>query len=365
MRLFVLVVGVLSCIFVVAQKSVTIEWIDSTRHFVTEGSYARIKKMNNGNYLLVYEHSGNVCCRISTDRAQTWGHEILVAHHDGYQNTNSEAIQLADGKILYAWNGRQSGRSDLPYVIKTKTSSDFGQTWANEKLVYAGDTIWGNGVWEPVMLQLPSGEVQLYFSNESPYRQSNEQEITMLRSQDGGETWYDTVRTSFRPHWRDGMMVPMLLQNKKGIVYAIEDLTAFNFHPAIIYTSLDDNWKSGTVMPGSSKRWWALKKRAGAFVYQGAPYLAQFPSGETILSIQSSQGMLNFKGRSKMQVFIGDDEAKHFTNKTKPFSNLPSKATAMWNSVTVQSDDEVIAVSSVAGVSECGVWTVLGKKKTK
>ena len=34
-----------------------------------------------------------------------------------------------------------------------------------------------DGCWEPAMAQLPDGEVQLFFANESPYRQSSEQEL--------------------------------------------------------------------------------------------------------------------------------------------------------------------------------------------
>ena len=121
-------------------------------------------------------------------------------------------------------------------------SKDGGKTWTADSLVYRADTHWENGCWEPAQIQLPSGEIQLYFANESPYRSSNEQEISMVRSHDNAMTWSELTTICLRADHRDGMPVPLLLNDGKGIVVAIEDNAAGRkFRPAIISTSMTDN----------------------------------------------------------------------------------------------------------------------------
>ena len=81
----------------------------------------------------------------------------------------------------------------------------------------------------------------------------------MLRSTDNCATWEDPVVVSFRPTSRDGMPVPLCLQNGKSLVFAIEDngLNG-NFKPVIIHSSVADSWRSGTVTGSSPHRWSAL-----------------------------------------------------------------------------------------------------------
>lgn len=216
------------------------------------------------------------------------------------------------------------------------------------------------------MLQLPSGELQIYFANEYlvPDKQQN---ITMMRSFDNGVSWQKPEVVSFRKGARDGMPVPVYLKNHKGIVFAIED-NGLNgtFKPVIIRTATADNWKSGAVLADSPNRWPALAsaERLHASVYAGAPYLIQLSSGETLLSVQSSESRLS-NGTldcSIMQVYVGDDEARNFSCKSTPFPFEPnSKVNTLWCAMTQLDENRVMATASVSGMkSSNGIWTSTG-----
>ncbi|MDP4208720.1 MAG: T9SS type A sorting domain-containing protein [Bacteroidota bacterium] len=345
-------------------QSTKIVWDYNSSKFVTSGVYARVKKLNTGELTMVYSNGPDVFIRKSSDEGSSWGNAITVAHTDGYNNTNSEMIQLTNGWLLYGWNGRpitQGG--SLHFTICTKISKDNGISWANEQVVYSGD-VWGaNGVWEPSFIQIPSGEVQLYFANEFPYTRTSEQEISLMRSSDNGLTWGNAKQISFRAGSRDGMPVPVLLQNNKGIAMAIED-PGLNgtFKPVIIWTSTTDNWNQASADGSSPRRWHTVLLPND--VYAGAPYLIQLPSGETVLSFQSTEGRAsNADNVSIMQVYVGNENAQNFTNKSTPFPNIPANGNAMWNSLTVINDSTIMAVSSVntGGTSQNGIWTVKGK----
>ncbi|WP_305788088.1 sialidase family protein [Symbioplanes lichenis] len=337
----------------------SIVWNTAGRHFVTTGVYARVERVRNGDLLLAYSDGPAVNVRRSTDNGATWGGATRVAQQSGYNYTNAELVQLANGWLLYLWNGRPAADGGAQrYTIMSKISRDGGATWSDERTAYTGDNVFGNGVWEPAAIQLPSGEIQLFFANESPYRSSDEQEITLMRSYDNGLSWGGAKAVSFRPGHRDGMPVPVRLANNAGLAVAIED-NGLNgdFKPAVVWSSTADNWQ------GPSTRWSALRsdQQLPAAVYAGAPYLAQMPTGETVLSVQSTQGRpQNTLSVANMQVYVGDGNAKNFANPTAPFPDLPAGANALWNSVTPLDNDNLLAVSSVTGLGRDGIWIVPG-----
>src|SRR5690606_21144755 len=143
-------------------------------------------------------------------------------HQDGIKMAAPDLIQLQDGAILCCYNPRPwkiSGTRN--FGIRTRKSYDGGKTWIHGRLVYEAGHKFGDGCWEPSAIQLPNGEIQLYFSNEGIYRKSDEQNISMLTSHDGGLTWSEEPKiVSFRPRSRDGMPAPLLLQDGSEIVVA-------------------------------------------------------------------------------------------------------------------------------------------------
>lgn len=347
------------------EDGIRIAWDYRTSKVVNGGVYSRVKKLSNGELAFIYSEGPEVWIRKSRDLGQTWSNRVLVSTQSGYNNTNAELIQLQNGWLLYAWNGRPLQENTVPYTIKTKVSKDLGATWQDEKLIYTADITFANGCWEPSLLQLPSGEVQLFFANENPYRSNANQEITMVRSFDNGSTWTTPVATSYRVGSRDGMPVPVYLKNNKGIVYAIED-PGLNgtFKPVIISTSVQDNWSSGIVYGNSAKRWGALRQDYAlpASVYAGAPYLIQLPTGETLLSAQSSEGRIS-GDNANLQVYIGDENAQNFSRKSTPFPYLGSVGNALWSAMEVIDASTIVATSSVnTGTSaNNGLYLIQGK----
>jgi hypothetical protein len=347
-----------------------IEWDQATAQRVTAGGYARVKKLSNGELILVYQAGGNAQCRIKGSSGR-WGNPILVGSDSAghYDYANSEALELADGRILYAWNARQKNQDSAlyPYKIMIAESNNKGRTWSAGRDLYQAGRRFDEGCWEPSLLQLPSGEVQLYFANEGVYPTSHEQNISMLRSFDSGRTWSTPEVVSFRAGKRDGMPVPVYLQNNKGIVIAIEDNAVNTFKPYIVHSSVENNWRSGAVLGNSPNRWQALREdaRPPNSAYVGAPYLIQLNSGETVLSVQSSEGRSGQGTEySLMEVYIGDAEAKNFAGKTKPF-HREEPGHALWNSLCQIDDNTILAVTQITGMAtaENGIWIIEGHIK--
>lgn len=103
---------------------------------------------------------------------------------------NPDFIELNDGRILLAYQWRyKKGYNDLAHTnencgVGIMTSSDGGRSWSKARSVYRGRC------WEPAMLQLPSGEIQMYItSSQNVVNGLSCPRTVVIRSFDGGETW--------------------------------------------------------------------------------------------------------------------------------------------------------------------------------
>jgi hypothetical protein len=337
-----------------------IEWDPDTLVLVQRhAGYARMIRLANGDILCGYGRGGKIWIKTSSDDGRTWGSPTLVAEYAFGNAANPELLQLACGTVLCAYNERPKD-GQHPFSIMLCESSDNGATWSTPQRLYDADVHFGNGCWEPAMVQLPSGELQVYFANENPYRASREQEISMMRRLPGSNEWNQAQRISFRPGHRDGMPVPLVLQDGKGIIVAIEDkgICGGRFKPAIIYSTLEDNWHSGHVGAASNRRWQAVETIRRP-VNAAAPYIRQLPNGQTVLSSQNSEG----GNKRLMVVYIGDDEAKHFGARSVPF-NVPRDVTCSWNSLFIKDSNTVTAVSGTTIDGIDGVWAIDGRLRS-
>lgn len=107
------------------------------------------------------------------------------------------------------------------------------------------------GCYEPCVLELPDGTVQIYFADETPYyeRRLTYQNISVIESKDGGDTWGPARIVCYNEKYRDGMPVAMI--HGDWIYVAIEaNGQNVKFHPQIVCTRISDNWK--TPVYGSS-----------------------------------------------------------------------------------------------------------------
>jgi BNR repeat protein len=336
-----------------------IEWDPKTLTLVERGAgYGRIVRLRDGRLLCTYDRGGKVWVRPSVDEGKSWREPVLAASFPPGVATNPELLQLHDGTLLLSYNERPNdGRHR--FAIAVTSSADGGGAWSAPRRLYEADTRPENGCWEPCAVQLPGGEIQLYFANESPYRSSSEQEISLLRSADNGRTWSGPVRVSFRQGHRDGMPVPLVLQSPPGgVAVAIEDSgLQGGFKPVIVWTDPEDMWRSGPVLAESPRRWSALRQPLPASVVTGAPYLRQMPTGETVLSFQSRD-----EGRKEphMVVYLGNRSARDFTSRSVPFK-VPSDVACLWNALFVKSRDTVTAISGTRLHGTQGLWAVDGR----
>ncbi len=346
-----------------ADGQLTIRWQPDTAVLVQRGAaYGRMARVSDGVVLCGYSRRGLICVRRSVDEGRTWQAETTAAKYDHGHATNAELLVLRDGRVLLMYNERPRDGA-LPYAIALRTSDDGGRTWQGQRRVYTAGVMFENGCWEPAAVELPSGEIQLFFANEAPYRASAEQEITRLRSLDGGDTWLEPQAVSFRPDHRDGMPVPLLLAGGERIALAIEDDgLAGTFKPVIVSLSIVVEPGSLPVCADDSRRRAALVEPLPDQVYAGAPYLVQLPSGETALSVQSSEGRgtRHDHRNSRMVVYVGDSTAHDFAARSLPFESL-TDAPGLWNSLFVKDAGTVTAISGTTVKGVRGLWAVDGR----
>ena len=337
-----------------------IEWNADTLTRIGGGSYGRILRLDKRRLLCSYEAGGASWVCHSSDSGRTWGEPILVKSISGANAANPELLRLRDGRILLFFNQRPHSDA-LPFAIGYSVSDDGGRTWRSaDTLIYTAGKRPQDGCWEPAAIQLPSGEIQLFFANEAPYPDSDDQEITLMRSFDGGATWGRPETVSHRKGHRDGMPVPLILKGGKGMALAIEDngLSPGNMlQPAIVFTPKRANWRQPVVTGDSPRRWNALRAPLPGHVYAGAPYLRQFPSGETVLSCQSAEGG---RGKPRMVVYVGDSSARNFGNPSIPFE-VPGDAGGMWNSLFIKDARTVTALSATTVKGVYGLWAIDGR----
>ena len=323
-------------------------WDSRSPVAIMGGGYGRLIELQDGRLLACCE-SGGIKVSFSTNKGNSWSSPTLIApNSNNTPNCVPDLIQLADGTIIVGYNPRPSQpyTEDRRFGIRVRRSTDKGRTWSNEIFVYDADSVFENGCWEPSFLELPSGELQLYFADESPYTNSGEQQISICRSFDGGLTWSAPQRVSFRSGYRDGMPVPVMLSDKKNIVVAIEDngwSGVGDFVPTTVRTPLSNNWK--TYVSGSN----SLRNRSINHSYcpvakGGAPYLRVLPNGETVLSHQSTYGEGD---NMKMYVYVGNKQAKDFKAMSRPF--YQSGKGCWWNSLAVIDTGIVVAVGGLDG----------------
>jgi BNR repeat-like domain len=247
------------------------------------------------------------------------------------------------------------------FDIRIKKSVDNGISWQHESVLYKAGASFKNGCWEPAALQLPTGEIQLFFSDESIYTSSDEQNISMLRSADNGATWSPQPQIiSCRKNSRDGMPSPIWLPDQQIIAMAIEDPGFHNFKPYIIRSSQKGQWPA-PVSGDDPQRQYALADKLPDSIYAGAPCLRRLSTGVTVLSYQSTEGRKgkNSDANAVMVVATGNAQAAGFGNKTFPFK-VPEGYHALWNALCITKGDTIIAVSSTNAYSKQSpaIWMI-------
>lgn len=351
-------------------EGVRIAWDYSSMQQIAEkGGYPRLTRLKDSTLIVIYEtRTGNIHLKKSIDNGITWSapeevfSKFVYASLDGKSTVvniaNPEIKQLQNGDIIIACNYRPVKAEIAPYTIVIRRSLDNAKTWLSPQNLYTAAPRFVDGCWEPSFLQLPNGELQVYFANENPYKKSDEQEISMVSSLDNGITWSQNLKTvSFRKDRRDGMPVPQIIGDE--IVMIIEDNNIDRFKPYTVRTKISDNW-SKPVLANSSNRDYSLVKHVQDSIYMGAPYFIKLPNGETLISYQTNENRSNNWELSTLEVAVGNTSAKKFGRITQPFP-VPYDKEAKWNSLALWDNQTVVALASSNFKSkEVAPWLIKG-----
>lgn len=280
--------------------------------------YPRLKRLPSGKYMLIFQgapQSLNVFYAFSDDLVH-WDKvtealfpKYAVTRPDGSAdsrlNSSADATVLADGEIMAVVAYRSSAgyrTSPQENGILMRRSSNGGKTWSAAREIYHGTN------WEPYVLQMPSGEIHVYFTDSDPV--SGNSGTSLLRSTDNGLTWkYEGKKICQRsnrtyegkPLYTDQMPVACVLNGTNDIAVAME--SKFNdangsieYYISLAYSS--DNFTS----PLSETNEGPAERKSNMWV-GAAPYLRQFPSGETVLTCNIS---------SVFNMRVGDARARNF-----------------------------------------------------
>ena len=325
-----------------------IEWDASTTRLLQAGAtYGRMHRASEHAVLCAFEKQARSWLMRSEDGLKTWSEPILVGAFEAGAAANPELCILQDGRALMFWNERprQQGGKDA-FTIRMSASADGGRTWLpRTKPVFIAGNAQQNACWEPAAVEMPDGEVRLFFAHELP----GQQEIAMMTSRNAGETWSAAAQVSLRQGRRDGMPVPLVLADGE-LVFSIEDNGIAGQdrpHPP---------FRPTIVEPSTKARWMALRDAPPDSCNVAAPYLARLPSGETLLSVQTNEDEHPWH---HMAVYVGDKDAHDFGGRTLPFG-LPENTNGEWNSLFVPDDKHVIALSHTTIRGQRGLWCVTG-----
>ena len=326
--------------------------ISSQKEVFPSGGYSRLIQLHDGRLMAVAESGGGISVSYSLDEGKVWSSpELIIRGTWDLPIAVPDLIQLTDGTIIVGYNPRPAApySEERLFGIRVLRSTDNGKTWSDPIFVYDAHHTFEDGCWEPSFLELPSGEIHCYFANEGPFTQSNEQEISVSRSFDGGVSWSEPDRVCFRAGSRDGM--PSAIITDAGeIVVIVEDNGHpgyNNFRATTMRCSLENNWQTW-VDANSPNRNMIFANSADKQAVSAAPYIRKLKSGETIASWQGNHDRPDIFDLEQFDMFVavGDADARNFKAITQPFS-VPKNSHGFWNSVAVIDNGTVFAVSSI------------------
>ncbi|RRB09353.1 sialidase family protein [Larkinella rosea] len=332
--------------------SLSITWDNTARklsHDVYFAEYGRVHRVKGDTLLLTY-HCGdrenywdNIAIRRSTDGGTTWSvAEILVPDSDpnyyGFANPDIQVLQ--NGDVMLAYTGRGKPDDNAHDNIQIRMSKDRGWTFGVSRIVATGRS------WEPGMIQLPDGDIEVFYSSEAAWWPGNnpQQEILMVHSTDNGQTWTAPSHVAYFAGMRDGMPVPLVLKDNKGIVFGIESVNNTQ-SPWVLWSSFAARWRYASLgSTTNNRRWLATTQK----VWGGAPYLVQLPTGQTLLSTQDAGGRAISSDwrKNTMLVLVGNSVAKNFTGISYPWPDLPINEGAYYSSLFMKNNTTPVLITT-------------------
>lgn len=394
-----------------AADDVRIVWETPQEVVGAGGGYPRVHRLNDGRLMMTYSKSFNGYALFSEDDGKTWPESSLTNPMSKFtaSNENGEALlsvavpdfaQLSENhphhpnRIIFAANyrprtkdGKTTGKTTVhPYTISISVSDDNGKSWSQTRHLYMSG-IWDEnvtiGCWEPFVLELPDGTVQIYFADETPYYRigSRWHNISVIESKDGGDTWEKVRIVSQNGACRDGMPVVAIHEDRLLLAVESTDYSGERLHPIVIQNTIEDNWKV-TVGKGSPYRFEPFQNSLKSEVtYSGSPYIITTdnyivysyhiadwwtpPAGLTASQQLAQAKQNNDTNHAALEVQVcpknevkdGYFRTMRAASRPFPVDQTTGKENAIWNSLCDLGNDEILAVSQY---KSC-VYIVKGK----
>lgn len=319
-------------------------------------------------------------------------------------HNSPDAIVLSNGTIILATTvvdlSQYPNQNGRPYAdanrhsIQIKTSTDNGATWSAAPLL-AGQVIYQGLAWEPSFLEYKdpaTGKTELhcYYTNTPPYIHRygyfNDVRSTgsaLLRSYDNGATWTPNItdknvpnngQAGYDPTHYDGHIVsqtslgtvheqhffndqmPVGIQLHNGSIALVMECYKFNDgeykspttgkayrHYKTSVAISHDNWAKSLALTeaGPADKYYISQATGRRYEYQVmGPYLAQFDSGEVVMTMQGSDA----KAKQSLFHYIADSTGHNAHLALRPLSREITVRT--WSSVLMLSSHCVAAVTA-------------------
>jgi len=329
--------------------------------------YPRVLRVNTNTLLCAY-HGGandfwvNIYLQKSYDNGVSWTKPTILLDKESstfgqayWRFTNPEMIKLKNGWIVMSVTANGNPETNNNCHVMVMVSKDGGETWGDPTIMGRGRT------WEPMIVQLPNGELELYVSSEAQWwglSGTVNQEILYARSTDNGETWTELKRASYSPDRRDGMPVGIVMKGNKGVLFSIEIVNDNGWgSPTFVKRALNEEWDATPWNNVNTAKRWDVPMNA----YGGAPYTVQLPTGEIIITAHAD-------GRSVWQtsyprIVIADSNGKIFSTPTIPITNLPALQGLYYNSLFLKDANTIWLVMTNALYAADGTTRLKGEIK--
>lgn len=387
-RVFLLAALAVALLHATPSSDIRIEWGESVD--LGGGGYARVHRLADGRFMAAYAKGGALVARFaSLKNLRSWSAPVVVARgfiatngtETGWVSlANAEFAQLETGRIIYACNLRPKNGRAHPYGIAVSASDDGGKTWSPLTEIYRAEIkghpdapARGCGCWEPFVLPLGGGAAQIYFADESPYYRPGKgdwQNISLLETADGGETWSGAKVASYTPKRRDGM--PVVLDLGDWRYLAIEaNPSKTRLHPQIVRTRIRDNWRNPVLAPSADRFEPLAQPPDWDKTYGGAPYLAA-TENFVILSWQESAlpgdpvatSVARVAAVPKKEI-AADGSFTTMRGVSTPPGIEVGKDRMLWNSLCPLGGDKFLLVSECKGRIRIDTGTVAERRITR
>lgn len=269
---------------------------DGNKYFA---AYPRLVHLDGGKVGVFY-HSGyaggnafeTIYFQTTSDDGATWTDpvEVLSIRWDKYSEQygrfiNPEITRLQNGSYLFSVTAIGVDDTNETDHTLAMVSKDNCQTWSEPVIVGSGRS------WEPMVVQLPNGELELLVSSEAQWwgvTNPMPQEILCARSTDNGETWTKYIRAAYSEGRRDGMPSAVVMQGNKGVLFSIETMSDNGLGtPSFVRRDLDGEWDPKPLISGNSDyRWRVEMAKDNGQTNGAAPYTIQLKTGEIVIMSQ-------------------------------------------------------------------------------